>query len=57
MLDLNIDIFEDEERIPPRQKEDHLAIIEISKRFRPIIERIYFDERKESSFKKYSYAI
>lgn len=36
VLDSKIDVFEDEERIVRRQKEDHLASIEISKRLRPI---------------------
>ena len=56
-LDLNINLFEDEERIVRRQREDHLASIEISKRLRPIIEKIYSDAGKESPFKKYTSTI
>lgn len=57
VLDSNIDIFKDEERIVRRQKEDHLASIEISKKLRPIIEKIYSDAGKESPFKKYTSTI
>ena len=57
VLDSNIDIFEDEERIVRRQREDRLASIEISKRLRPIIEKIYSDAGKESPFKKYTSTI
>ena len=57
VLDSNIDMFEDEERIVRRQEEDHLASIEISKRLRPIIEKIYSDAGKESPFKKYTSTI
>lgn len=42
-----IDIFEDEERIVRRQKEDHLDSVEISKRLRPIIEKIYSNAVKK----------
>lgn len=54
VLDSKIDIFEDEERIVRRQKEDHLASIEISKRLRPIIEKIYSNVVKKLPFKKYT---
>lgn len=57
VLDSKIDVFEDEERIVRRQKEDHLASIEISKRLRPIIEKIYSNACKKSPFKKYTSTI
>lgn len=57
VLDSNIDMFKDEERIVRRQEEDHLASIEISKRLRPIIEKIYLDAGKKSPFKKYTSTI
>lgn len=54
MLDSKIDIFEDGESIVRRQKEDHLASVEISKILRPIIEKIYSNAGKKSPFRKYT---
>ena len=54
MLDSKIDIFEDGESIVRRQKEDHLASVEISKRLGPIIEKIYSNAGKKSPFRKYT---
>ena len=54
MLDSKIDIFEDGESIVRRQKGDHLASVEISKRLRPIIEKICSNAGKKLPFRKYT---
>ena len=54
ILDSQLNIFDSEARIVERQDEDHLASIEISKKLKPIIERIYNEAGKPSPFKRYT---